>query len=426
MNPVSPASIQHQGSFSRALTKNSGSVHPSTEVRTYEGEGLEDPPGSSSFWELLRFQHRAPASSSSLRSCLRKPIYGQKLQYEATAEGSTVRGAFRCGSSFCPSCGKAKTARMAGKLERALQANIERGGESYFLTLTIPNDRSLEEQRQLLGASYRAFSKSLSGFLKDLGVERSGFSWSYDATFRGPSAKPHLHLHVVLFLSSPVELPEQTLFELWEGKVQKVEGRPIYLSRKAFYAQRVESHQATSKYVFKHIKSSLELANSKGKSCGFWSVLERASKGDGAAIRAHSDTLKAFFNRSWSHLGKYASELAGEDLEEPGVGEGEASGGDAFVLEVPPVIHGLILDAGLISIVLDVMVRSSSNSFMRGAFRGAFEGLLSVHESIKDTLSYEGQLSVVRETLLAVLGTLMSDDLGLDPPEIPLSPPLSS
>lgn len=418
--PVSPASIQHQGSFSRALTKNRGSASSSTEVRTYEGEGLEDSPGSSSFWELLRFQHRAPASSTSLRSCLRKPIYGQKLQYEATAEASTVRGAFRCGSSFCPSCGKAKTARMAGKLERALQANIERGGESYFLTLTIPNDRSLEEQRELLGASYRAFSKSLSGFLKDLGVERSGLSWSYDATFRGPSAKPHLHLHVVLFLSSPVELDEQTLFELWEAKVQKMEGRPIYLSRKAFYAKKVESHQATSKYVFKHIKSSLELANSKGKSTGFWSVLERASKGDRAAIRAHSDTLKAFFNRSWSHLGKYASELAGKEEEEDQV-VGEVASGDAFVLEVPPLVHGLILDAGLISIVLDVMVRSSSNSFMRCAFRGAFEGLLSVHESIKDTLSYEGQLSVVRETLLAVLGTLMSHDLGLDPPEIPLT-----
>ncbi len=408
---VSSAYIQHQGSFSRTLTSISDSASSSVEASTYEGDAV-DHPGETSVWDMLRFQHRAPASSASLRTCLRKPIHGQKLHYEATSEGSTVRGAFRCGSSFCPSCGKAKTARMASKLEKAIRVNFERGGESYFLTLTIPNDRPIDQQRDLLSASYRAFSRSLSGFLKDLGVKRSGLSWSYDATFRGAQAKAHLHLHVILFLSSPVELDEQTLFELWEGKVQKVEGRSLYLSRKAFYAQRVDSHQATARYVFKHIKSSLELANSKGKSFAFWSLLERASRGDAAAIRAHSDTLKAFFNRSWSHLGKYASDLAGED-EEDQLAVRDVPSGDAFVLEVPPVVHGLILDSGLIALVLDVMVRLSSIYSMRASFTSAFDGLLSVYEGIKDTLSYEGQLSVIRETLSSVLGSFLGHFQGL-------------
>lgn len=308
---------------------------------------------------------------------------------------------------------------MASKLQKAIQANIERGGETYFLTLTVPNDRSLKDQYDLLSKSYRKFAQALQRDLRKRGVERSGLSWSYDATFRGPSAKPHLHLHLVLFLSSPVELFEDQVFQLWEKQVHLVAGREIYLSRKAFYARPVRSHEASAKYVFKHLKSSLEISNSKGKSCGFWSLLEKASKGDQAAIKAHTDTLSSFFNRSWSHLGKYASELAGEgeDQEQP-VGEGGASGEDVFVLEVPPVVHGLLLDSGIISLVFGVMKASSGDFRRRDAFKSGWTSFLQEHESIKDG-SYDSQLLFVRRCLLGLLGSLMGHDQGFHRPEMP-------
>ncbi len=424
MSCPSPASPQLQGSFSRTLTKNSGSDAEVLEVLTYEGEGLQDPPGSSSVWSLLRFQHWAPASSRSLRSCSRKPIHGQTLHYEATEQTSALRGAFRCSSSFCASCGKSKTARMASRLQGALAANMERGGQAYFLTLTIPSDGSLSEQYGLLSKAYRKFSKALLKRVKEGGAERAGVSWSFDCTYRGAGAKPHLHLHLVLFLSSPVELVEEEVFQLWERQVQLVAGRKVYLSKKAFYVRPVRSHEATAKYVFKHLKSSLELANSKGKSCGFWSLLERASKGDQAAIKAHTDTLVAFFNRSWSHLGKFASELAGPEEEEPGGSEGEGSE-DVLTVEVPPLVHGLVLDAALIDLVFDVMKASSSDFRRRESFRTAWSSFLQVHEGIKDR-SFELQLLFVKGCLPDLLGSLWSHDLGLDLPEIPLGPPLSS
>jgi hypothetical protein len=425
--PVSLASSQLQGSFSRTLTKNSGSDAEVPDVLTYEGEGLQDPPRSSSVWSLLRFQHRAPASSRSLRSCSRKPIHGQTLHYEATEQTSALRGAFRCSSSFCASCGKSKTARMASRLQGALAANMDRGGQSYFLTLTIPSDGSLSEQYGLLSKAYRKFSKALLKRVKEGGSERAGISWSFDCTYRGGGVKSHLHLHLVLFLSSPVDLVEEEVFQLWERQVQLVAGRKIYLSKKAFYVRPVRSHEATAKYVFKHLKSSLELANSKGKSCGFWSLLQRASKGDEAAIKAHTDTLLTFFNRSWSHLGKFASELAGPEEEEDGVPGGLEGEGSEEVLsvEVPPLVHGLVLDAALIDLVFDVMKASSSDFRRRESFRTAWSSFLQVHEGIKDR-SFEFQLLFVKGCLPDLLGSLWSHDLGLDPPEIPLRPPLSS
>lgn len=415
--PVSLASSQLQGSFSRTLTKNSGSDAEVPEVLTYGGEGLQDPPGSSSVWSLLRFQHRAPASSRSLRSCSRKPIHGQTLHYEATEQTSALRGAFRCSSSFCASCGKSKTARMASRLQGALAANMDRGGQSYFLTLTIPSDGSLSEQYGLLSKAYRKFSKALLKRVKEGGAERAGVSWSFDCTYRGAGSKPHLHLHLVLFLSSPVELVEEEVFQLWERQVQLVAGRKVYLSKKAFYVRPVRSHEATAKYVFKHLKSSLELANSKGKSCGFWSLLERASKGDQAAINAHTDTLVAFFNRSWSHLGKFASELAGPEEEEPGGSEGEGSE-EVLTVEVPPLVHGLVLDGALIDLVLDVMKASSSDFRRREAFKSVWRSFLQVHESIKDR-PFELQLLFVKGCLPDLLGSLWSHVEALDHPDIP-------
>lgn len=290
---------------------------------------------------------RLDGASKSQRACLRKPIHGKALTYEGSGSGVQIKNAFRCRSPLCYSCGPSRTATFANDLQRALKESESRGGSATFITLTIPTDTSIEEQRSILAEAYRSFSKEISRSLKGI---KSGFSFSYDITFKKirKDYQPHLHIHAILFAEKKIGISKEDAFKIWERSAKRAAGREIFLSPNAFYFEEMMSKEAASRYVSKFLTSSLEIANGQGKVSGLFALYEVALN-DERARRVLGACLKAFFNKNWSSLGSYAGSLVPDEEEvEDQVEEGEGKQEPVLSLEVPTPVHSVLIDARLI------------------------------------------------------------------------------
>jgi len=359
-------------------------------------------------WDGLKVQWRCPLASISLRSCMRKPLKGSTtLTYRATAETGQVLGAFCCKSPLCFNCGPYKTFRFAEKLKRALLENERKEGTSTFLTLTIQSGKSIEEQQKLLSSSYRFFAKEVSRKCKKKGF-KSGISYSYDATFKKEFGfATHLHIHAIWFCSGDAGLTEKELFSIWERAVKRNSHDGYYVSKDAFYAKPVNAGDAekVSKYVAKFVKSALEIANSKGKKCGFRELVI-TSAGNSKAFSVYNEFLRAFYGLHYSSIGKFGSSLAGceeEEDEEP-VGEGsDKAEEEAISIVVPSYIHSIFCDNDAIVNFLDLMKMYAETDMLKCVF---LEGWKDVIDNLLyvEGLNYLQLVMLVRQLLDTHLG----------------------
>lgn len=384
-----------------SLVDGGPDLRPLTKHQSYCRTGSTN----ANLWAVIRMVSRLDGASVSQRSCLRKVIRARALMYEGSKKRIDVRNAFRCRSPLCYACGPSRTARFANDLERALATNEERGGSAWFLTLTVPSSTEIEEQLDLLSKSYRFFSKEMS---RRMSGARIGFSYSYDLTFKMKKGKlqPHLHLHLILFSSNKKQsISKDEVFEIWSRAVRNTAKRELYLSKKAFYFDLIQNHQAASRYVSKFLTSALELANTQGKNAGLRDLYGMALE-DARARKVLGRILKAFFGKHYSSIGGYAGALLpdedeGDEMMEPV--EGEGSEEERISIAVPTQIHSTLIDVRLIESFHHLMMKSCQDRRVEW-FVASYDDFIEEYNSSFRHLSYRKMEVKVLEGLERYFG----------------------
>lgn len=370
-----------------------------------------DPSREDARWTGMHVQWVAPKASTSMRACMKRPFKGASaLTYKATSTEASVHGAFVCKAPLCWNCGPYKTGRFAEKLKRALIENESRKGTSTFLTLTIQsgNGRTIEEQRILLSSAYRLFAKEVSRQCKIKGLQ-SGIAYSYDLTVNvAEGFSTHLHKHLIWFCSGDAGLTEDELFDIWSRSVKKSSYEGYFVSRKAFYAKKVEANEAqqVSKYVSKFIKSALELANGAGKKCGFRHLVMLAADNP-KAFSVYNEIVASFYGLHYSSLGKFASSLAGgdeedgEQVQETG-GEGSDNQEEVLVVTVPAAVHSILCDHDAIVPFLKLLKMHAENRILASLFVASWDDVLRLIDV--EALNYPQLVLLLRQVMHTHLG----------------------
>lgn len=363
-------------------------------------------------WDLMRVLYEVAASKSQ-RVCLRRALHGERsIKYGVKGSGVSV-GAFACHSSFCasPYCGKHKTSEFTSSLSKAISNNVANGGEAYFITLTIQTDTGVDKQRSLLSGAYKRWVSEVSKLIRTISGRSvsSGVSWSFDKTFykkKDNTYGVHLHKHLILHTSSRVSIEKEVLFSIWERAVRRASNNAgYYVSPNAFYCKKVESEGSAfylSKLQQDARSASVEVGNSLNKRFGWVSLLEEAAKCDKEAkVMAHS-VLKAFYNRSFQHLGKYASSMASinadTDEEMPDVSSNSQEE-EVITLEVPVIVHNILIDEDVISSFFKFLMNNRKKELV-----SSWNILLEQYNMIDKEVSYHHMVSNVLHLLNTCLG----------------------
>lgn len=268
----------------------------------------------------------------AMRWCLRGLIDGE-TEVVVRAEGTnlSVGGVALCRSPLCPWCSYKRSMEAAEVLSKGLNRARKKGFFVRLVTFTIPTGGDYGDERALLSKSLRRFSKKFSKEMKKQGAEQSGLSWSFDVTMKhGRTWNAHPHIHACL-VSDSMGVDEGTLFEWWSHAVSKEAGRPIQLSRRAFYARAPRSEKSVSTYVLgKFLRSAMEVQGSSQKEGGKvggglgWREFLRYIKatGDVGAGMLYKSIIEANKGKWWSSIGQTIKALALEEEEEhPGESE---------------------------------------------------------------------------------------------------------
>lgn len=171
-------------------------------------------------WEKGPLRYRA--SRLRINKCLRIPIAPQvTVNLKRDSQGhatSFYRGVCLCGSVWtCPVCAAKISEARRRELESAVNFWKDQGGHLGLLTLTFPHIASDQ-----LGVLLPRFTKALQKFI----MWRSGREWANNIGLvhrvrateftRGPNGW-HPHVHILLFLSKPLEGGNsEKLVKLWQ------------------------------------------------------------------------------------------------------------------------------------------------------------------------------------------------------------------
>ena len=280
----------------------------------------------------------------AMKWCLKGLINGH-TDVVVRSEGTnlSVGGVALCRNPLCPWCSYKRSMESAEILSKGLIRAKKKGFFVRLLTLTIPSGGDYAEQRSLLSGSLRRFSKKFSKEMKKQGAEQAGVSWSFDITMKmARTWRSHLHIHSCV-VSDSMGVDEGTLFEWWNDAVSKEAGRPVQLSRRAFYARVPHSEKSVSAYVLgKFLRSAIEVQASSQKDGGKvggglgWKEFLRYIKatGDAGAGMLYKSIIEANKGKWWSSIGQTIKALALEEEEENPSDEATESLDQVEVVEV--------------------------------------------------------------------------------------------
>jgi hypothetical protein len=371
-----------------------------------QGEGRE-----LNLWRLLNVQLRANGASKSQRVCCRRPITGKNIQYTKNSKGEfKARNLFRCSSALCVMCGRNRARKFATSVETAIKQNAIAGGKAFFVTLTVQTDKSktIKNQYELLSASYRDFSLAVRK--RVVGADKSkkvGFSWSYDITFKnGDDFTPHLHIHSIFYTSFDCSISQDDMFNLWEASVRKNSSNGYYVSNKAFYFDKIEDYSSASKYISKLMKIGLEVGATGFKKQGFMNLVQSAETNK-KAMRVYSEVLSTFRNKSYNHIGLYASAIVKSFEAESNNNETIQEEDTVLAITVPNMLHGMLADLTIIDALFKSM-RSMNNE----RIISYFDMISAFVDDNESTLGYEGMKNVIYEWVYDVF--LSKDAIGSD------------
>lgn len=303
---------------------------PTTSARSSRGGTLD----SHSCLESRGINERASLLSvqrdwspiAAMRWCLKGLINGH-TDVVVRSEGTnlSVGGVQLCRNPLCPWCSYKRSMDSAEVLSKGLIRARKQGFFVRLITLTIPSGGDYADQRTLLAGALRRFSQRFTKQMKKQGAKQAGVSWSFDITMKmNRSWRSHLHIHSCI-VSDSMGVDEGTLFEWWNDAVSKEAGRPVQLSRKAFYARTPHSEKSVSSYVLgRFLRSAIEVQGSSQKDGGKlggglgWKDFLRyiKSTGDVGAGMLYKSIIAANKGKWWSSIGRTIKALALEEDEE--------------------------------------------------------------------------------------------------------------
>jgi len=266
--------------------------------------------------------------SSSMRRCFRSVVDGAAdVLVRVKDTRVSVFNNFLCRNQLCSFCSYKRGIEASNVLSEGLKEAKRRGYFVRLITLTIPtSNSSFSSQRELLSGAYRRFSKNMSRRFKKQGSSNFGMSWSFDLTLKNNGQwYPHLHIHGTL-VSDVGSITTDEMFREWEKSVQVEAGKPLYLSRKAFYCKEPYNEKAISRYLVGKFLSGLVGGSGaasevhKGASKGFknvgggigWIEFLRylQATNDLSAVSLYKEIIKCNHRRWWSSVGKTIKLLA--------------------------------------------------------------------------------------------------------------------
>jgi hypothetical protein len=174
--------------------------------------------------KLVEFQ-RKNSPLQSMRQCHTKPIYcfnpsdkTENITLRINEHGYRASGLNRCKNPYCPLCSKAKAGERFHRLRDGLTGARAKKYPIYFVSLTIPRDKSIEKQIQELRIRWKGLQNSFTYLKNKKGIEVFT-SKALDVTFnpRFNNHRYHLHIHAIVILSEEIgdDLFDQIVRKKW-------------------------------------------------------------------------------------------------------------------------------------------------------------------------------------------------------------------
>ena len=311
----------HEEPQSRALF----SIRDTPDNCSQSNENNDKPP---SVYRLRsRVSHRfAPSSIKGLKSCgiqLQNREYSGALIGEKNLKGTKrvrAEGFKNCSSPFCPFCEWKMREDKAELLSYALKRANRLGYKTKFITLTAPSTSSngsplsIDFQYEHLKKAFSTWRGSIQTQAKRKNKEAfTGFSYSYDATFKKKNGVYHtnLHLHLIMATDSEEEFSQDNLHARWVKAYRGARGnKRLHLWKKACWVEEVKSDNIAD-YIYKYLGASEETLGSTGKqhsspnSFTIRDLIEKLAvwSPEPALIALYKTLTITFYKMTWSSLG---------------------------------------------------------------------------------------------------------------------------
>ena len=224
---------------------------------------------------LIEFQ-RKNSPLKSMRECHTRPIYTfnpsdktENITLRVNQYGYRASGLNRCKNPYCPLCSKSKAGERYHRLNDGLTGARGRKYPIYFVTLTIPRDKSIKNQILELRTRWKNLQNSFTYMKKKMGIEVYT-SKALDITFnhRYRNHRYHLHIHSIIILSE--EIGDKFFNEIVRKKWTRHNHPNCNVSYKyGIDIQRVKNtqddRQRVSRYTAKMSGLALEITQSNKK-----------------------------------------------------------------------------------------------------------------------------------------------------------------
>ncbi|MHC4378801.1 MAG: protein rep [Planctomycetota bacterium] len=178
------------------------------------------------------------------------------------------KGLMVCGNGFCVVCSKRKAQEHSKRVHSMVTGAFSKGLSVKFVTLTIPRyGLTISEKVDVLSSLSKKLINNLRGYCRRRGSELFSVK-SLDVTINEREGNPeHLHLHLLVIVSSSLNSVEEYIWEKWKHLSGKY--FDIIVDRKGYDCRDVDNMNGVSSYLVKTSTIGLEIAsNNKGSKTG--------------------------------------------------------------------------------------------------------------------------------------------------------------
>jgi aromatic ring-cleaving dioxygenase len=291
---------------------------------------------------LLKFQ-RENAPNKTMRECNTIPIACIRKDQSPKENPITLKvneyaysmsGLNRCKNPFCVMCSKSRAGERANRIKQGIQGAFNAGLGVYFVTFTIPRQKSITTARKEVTERWKNMTKLFTRWKRKIGI-RTHYARALDVTFKKYKyhQRYHLHIHAVIVLddvailnhcntdSNPKEHTiKSLLINQWMG-LNRVGMNCKEVSQDVQkVTNSIKDTAKVSKYCGKMAGLALEISNGTMKKSGSSSslsdlMLDNTPK----TIEIYQEYLRGMkkartlqFSRYWDEL---IDDEEGEDLE---------------------------------------------------------------------------------------------------------------
>ncbi len=161
--------------------------------------------------KLVQFQ-RDHSPLKSMCECHTRPVYTfspsdktENITLRVNEFGYRASGLNRCKNPYCPLCSKAKSGERYHRLRDGLTGARAKKYPIYFVTLTIPRDKSITKQIEELRTRWKGLQNSFT-YLKNKQNIQVYTAKALDITFNPKynNHRYHLHIHAIVILSNEI------------------------------------------------------------------------------------------------------------------------------------------------------------------------------------------------------------------------------